>query len=141
MVLILLSVAAPWIANILTIFQLVSTRIDLTPFAFAITGAGMAYAMFRHRLLDLVPVARDIVIDGMSDGMIVLDENRRVVDVNPAAQEILAMLSDTQSIGRPVVEVLAKFPHITERFRGVIEADDESRFAGAIQAVRTRREA
>jgi PAS domain-containing protein len=89
MVWILLSTLTPLIANVITIFKILPILIDLTPFAFTVTGVGMAYALFRHRLLDIAPLARDLVIDGMKDGMIVLDANRRIVDINPAAQRII----------------------------------------------------
>lgn len=54
---VLLGIAAPKLANAITVFNLVLVLIDLTPFAFTITGVGMAFALFRHRLLDLAPIA------------------------------------------------------------------------------------
>src|SRR5688572_11549301 len=89
MLLILLATLTPLIANVVTIFQIFSIQIDLTPFAFAVTGLGLAYALFHHRLLDIAPIARDLIISGMKDGMIVLDASRRIVDINQVAQKIL----------------------------------------------------
>ncbi len=125
MVWILLATLTPLIANAITIFKILPILIDLTPFAFTITGVGMAYALFRHRLLDIAPLARDIVIDGMRDGMIVLDANRRIVDINPAAQNILGLSGEQQPIGKSVAEMLSKWPHLIERYRDVFEAEDE----------------
>lgn len=122
---ILLATLAPLIANIITVFKILPILIDLTPFAFMITGMGMAYALFRHRLLDIAPLARDLVIDGMKDGMIVLDANRRIVDINPAAQTIIGLSGEQQPIGKSMVEVLAKWPQLIERYRNVFEAEDE----------------
>jgi len=128
MILILLSTLTPLIANFVTIFQLLPILIDLTPFAFAVTGVGMAYALFRHRLLDIAPLARDLVIDGMKDGMIVLDANARIVDVNPAAQTILGFASGRPLIGTPIAEVLSRWPAMIERYRNISEAEDEIAF-------------
>ncbi len=125
MIWILLSTLTPLIANVLTIFKIVPILIDLTPFAFTVTGIGMAYALFRHRLLDIAPLARDIVINGMKDGMIVLDANRRIVDINPAAQNILGFSGEKQPIGKPIAEVLNKWPSLIERYRDVSDAEDE----------------
>ena len=125
MIWILLSTLTPLIANALTIFKIVPVIIDLTPFAFTVTGIGMAYALFRHRLLDIAPLARDIVIDGMKDGMIVLDANRRIVDINPAAQNILGLSGEKQPIGKQMAEVLSKWPNLIERYRNVPDAEDE----------------
>jgi len=125
MVWILLATLAPLIANVITIFKLLPILIDLTPFAFAVTGMGMAYALFRHRLLDIAPLARDLVIEGMKDGMMVLDANRRIVDINPAAQNILGLSGEKQFIGKPVAEVLSQWPALIERYRDVADAEDE----------------
>jgi len=125
MILILLATLAPLISNVLVVFSLVPTLLDLTPFAFTITGMGMAYALFRHRLLDIAPIARDIVIDGMKDGMIVLDANGRIVDINPAAQNIIGFSGDGQSIGKSIADVLSQWPHLIESYRNVDEAEDE----------------
>lgn len=122
---ILLATLTPLIANVITIFQLLPILIDLTPFAFTITGIGMAYALFRHRLLDIAPLARDVVIDGMMDGMLVLDANRRIVDINRAAKEILGVAEDDKLIGRRIREVLTQWPHLLQNYRDVYEAEDE----------------
>ncbi len=42
--------------------------------------------IYRYRLFGLVPVARDMVVDSMDDGVIVLDAQRRLVDLNAAAE-------------------------------------------------------
>lgn len=131
MVIVLISTLTPLIANVITIFQLLPIYIDLTPFAFMVTGAGMAYALFRHRLLDIAPIARDIVINGMKDGMIILDSNRRIVDINPAAQEIIGFSGERQPIGKPIAELLAQWPQLIERYRSVDEAEDEITFGEA----------
>ena len=128
MVWILLATLTPLIANVITIFQLLPILIDLTPFAFTVTGVGMAYALFRHRLLDIAPLARDLVIDGMRDGMIVLDANRRIVDINPAAQNILGLSGEKQPIGKSMAELLSQQPSLIERYGDVDEANDEITF-------------
>ena len=125
MVWILLSTLTPLLANVITIFKLLPIIIDLTPFAFTITGVGMAYALFRHRLLDIAPLARDLIIDGMKDGMVVLDGNRRIVDINPAALTILGLSGEKQPIGKAIADVLSKWPALIERYRNVSDAEDE----------------
>jgi PAS domain S-box-containing protein len=125
MIWILFSVAAPWLANAITVFKLLPVLIDLTPFAFTVTGVGMAFALFRHRLLDLTPIARDIVIEGMKDGMIVLDANDRIVDINLAAQDILNLSGEYQPIGKQLADVLTQWPEIIERYQDVTGVTDE----------------
>ncbi|MDP9411368.1 MAG: ATP-binding protein [Actinomycetota bacterium] len=86
----LVAVAAPWVGNGMYVTGLSpAPNLDLTPFAFLISGAALSFGLFRLRLLDIVPVARDAVIEGMDDGVIVVDDEGRLVDLNPAAGRIL----------------------------------------------------
>ena len=127
MIVVLISTLTPLIANAITVFKLLPIYIDLTPFAFTVTGIGMAFAMFRHRLLDIAPVARDLVMNGMRDGVIILDSDRRVVDLNPAAQQIITRLGDAEPIGKSLIDLLAQWPELVERYQRVEvdEAEDE----------------
>ena len=125
MIWILFSTLVPLIANIITVFQIIPILIDLTPFAFTVTGIGMAYALFRHRLLDIAPIARDIIIEGMKDGMIVTDANRRIVDINHAALQIIGLSGEKQPIGKQLADVLTPWSDLVTKFRDVQEAEDE----------------
>ncbi len=79
----------------------------------SISGAIMAYALFRYRLFDIAPLARDAVVEGMADGVIVLDTYDRIVDFNPAAAQLFTDLG-RNALGRPVSEVLAFHPGLLE---------------------------
>jgi signal transduction histidine kinase len=63
--------------------------IDLTPFAFVVTGPCFALALFRFDLLERVPVARQRVLSESDDGFVVLDECERIVTYNPTAAQLL----------------------------------------------------
>ena len=125
MVMLLLSTLAPLIANIISVFQLIPVLIDITPFAFLITGTGMAYALFRHRLLDIAPIARDLVVGGMKDGMIIADANGRIVDINRAAQDMIGLTNEKQPIGKNLAEVLSQWPDLVRRYSDIKETDEE----------------
>jgi signal transduction histidine kinase len=73
----------PWAANVVFLARWVP--LDVTPLAFAVSSLLFAWALFRSALFDLVPVARDVVIDSLSDAMVVTDTTRRVLDMNAAA--------------------------------------------------------
>jgi PAS domain S-box-containing protein len=118
----LIAVLAPWVGNALTISGLSPfPELDLTPFAFTVTGVAMASSLFLFRLLDIIPVAREAVIESMSDGVIVLDEQNRIVDLNPAAQRLAARTA-SKAVGRPFIQVFAPWPEMVERFRDVTDA-------------------
>jgi PAS domain-containing protein len=48
-------------------------------------GPVLLWGIYRHRLVDTSPVAQDAVMEGMSDGTLVLDRRGRIVDLNPSA--------------------------------------------------------
>ncbi|MFN8376048.1 MAG: histidine kinase N-terminal 7TM domain-containing protein [Anaerolineae bacterium] len=82
----LISIFAPWIGNALYLTGV--SVVDLTPFGFTITGLAMAWGMLRFRLLDIVPIARETVIENMPDALWVIDAQYRILELNPAAAEI-----------------------------------------------------
>jgi serine phosphatase RsbU (regulator of sigma subunit) len=79
--------------------------IDPTPLVFGLTAIVMVWGFFRLKLLDLVPVARAIVIEQMNDGVIVLDVYGRIADANAAAGHLIGC-SPSALIGRPADELL-----------------------------------
>jgi len=115
---------APWVGNALYIFRLSPfPDLDLTPFGYTLTGLAVIWGLFRFRLLDIVPVAHDAVISGMPDGVIVLDAENRIVDLNPAAQRIIGRQEEV--IGQPVVLVMSGRPDVIDHFRETTEARGE----------------
>ncbi len=66
--------------------------VDLTPLFFIATGLIAGWAVLRAGLLEVVPVARDQVVETMTDGVLVSDRAGRLVDLNPAARRILALV-------------------------------------------------
>jgi PAS domain S-box-containing protein len=117
---VLVAATIPVFSNVLTNTPLpYLPRIDYTCFAFAVYGAIMAWALFRFKLLTLVPIARDTVLEQMSDSVIVLDRENHIVDVNPAASRIFGQ-ARKDLIGRSaeVLGVWAQLP-------GLIKLHDE----------------
>jgi PAS domain S-box-containing protein len=117
--------AVPLIGNALYISKISPfPNLDLTPFAFTLAGVLWAWGLFHYHLLDIVPVARDAIIESMSDAVIVLDARGRIVDVNPAAQRILGRRA-AEVIGQPARQILAARSDLVERYRDAAEAQDE----------------
>jgi PAS domain S-box-containing protein len=121
-----LGVLAPWVGNGTYLSGLGPVpNLDLTPFAFTFTGLVFAWGLFRFRLLDLVPIARRAVIEGMRDGVIVLDTHNRVVDLNPAVRSILRLPAAANLIGQPAVQVLGDYTDLIKQYRDVLALQTE----------------
>jgi PAS domain S-box-containing protein len=110
----LIGIFAPWVGNYLYLSGLSPfPHTDLTLLGFIITGPALAWGLFYYRMLDIAPVARSVVMEYMSDGVIVLDQQNRIVDYNPAARALFGHTLD-KSIGQPVIEVLTNLPALAE---------------------------
>lgn len=68
--------------------------VDLTPCFFALSGAVLTWGILRMQMLDVLPVAHDMVIESMTDGVIVLDARGRIVDINPAVRRLIGAHPD-----------------------------------------------
>ena len=76
-------------------------------FAVAAAGLGLAigWALSHDPRLDLIPAARDAVVAAMRDGLIVLDEQDRIADLNRTAEKILRRTA-SDAIGRAASEIV-----------------------------------
>lgn len=70
-------------------------------------------ALFHFRMFEVVPVARNRVIEQMRDGMLVLDAQTRVVDLNGAAQQLLGV-NRSELIGRGMKKALEAYPSLVD---------------------------
>ncbi len=82
---------------------------SLTPFAITFAGLLLVIGLMRLRVLNVVPLARETVIEGMSDGVIVLDISNHVADLNAAARSIIGCTT-AQALGRPVEKIWKAWP-------------------------------
>lgn len=97
---------APWIGNSLYLAGLSPLpSIDATPVGFIFTGITFLYAIARYQMFDLMPVARDTLFDELMDGVIVLDEKKRIADINSAATELTGVNVDN-AVGRHISEII-----------------------------------
>lgn len=119
------AVAAPWVGNVVTLSgHSPLAHLDLTPYAFLISCLAFAVGLFFFGLLDIVPVAREVVIESMRDAAIVLDAQDRVVDLNPMAR-IIVNCKAAQAVGRPFAQVFSAWPELLERCRDSLGMDKE----------------
>jgi diguanylate cyclase (GGDEF)-like protein/PAS domain S-box-containing protein len=106
--------------------SLVFKDLDRAPLAFGISAIIYVYAIFRHQFMDLIPIARGRLIENMSDGVLVLDSQGRIVDINPAMDAFLDA-EPKSFIGRNVSEALNIWNESTEHLLTGLETRTEMR--------------
>ncbi|MHA2327092.1 MAG: histidine kinase N-terminal 7TM domain-containing protein [Candidatus Hodarchaeales archaeon] len=97
LIILIIASTIPMVANIIRVFKLLPSIafLDLTPVSFVIAYLMFAFALFETRFLDIVPIARHQVFTDILDGLMVIDCDWRLLDINSAAHSIL--LPDLES--------------------------------------------
>ena len=120
----------------LSIFAVANIKIapqrDIAPFSIAIGNMVVAWGLFRHGLFDIIPIAREYIVENMVDPVIVLDVDNRVVDINPAAVKSLGK-QVSGVLGKSTSDVFENWPVIareletsdTEQKELVVQRDDD----------------
>jgi len=99
---------------------------DINPFSFILVSVLTTFALFGTGMFNFAPVARERVFMSMGESCVIVDENGRIVDMNPRAKEILPILN-AAVIGRPAGDIFSGLPPlaqaISRREKGEIEFD------------------
>ncbi|MBZ0275501.1 MAG: PAS domain S-box protein [Anaerolineae bacterium] len=117
----LIAAFVPWAGNVL---YMAGLSMDLTSVGFVVTGVIVILALFRYRLLDIVPVARDALIASMSDAVLVFDAQNRLVDLNRSAEKLIQQAA-AKVIGQPIARVFPNRLDLLEEYQDVEEAHTE----------------
>jgi PAS domain S-box-containing protein len=89
---------------------------DITPYTLGIGNLIYAWGLFRYGLFEITPIAREAVMEYMNDAAIVVDDQSRVVDINPAALWGLELTAG-QIVGFPVSNLFAGRPDLLKLFQ------------------------
>jgi len=119
--LLLLAFPLPWAGNALYLAGLAGggRGYDFTPVGFAFAGLFLLWAMFRLQLVDIIPIARERVIESMGESLFILDQEGRLAATNPAARTLIeelggpaAALPDTKLLGKSAAELFSAWPEL-----------------------------
>lgn len=93
----------PWMVNLAYLLGIRPFKsLDLTPFAFIVTIVLIALAIYRFKLFDIIPIAREKVLDLIQDGYLVLDDQNRAIDCNLSFKKYLPDNEKHRIIGRHI---------------------------------------
>ncbi|MCA9947716.1 MAG: PAS domain S-box protein, partial [Anaerolineales bacterium] len=118
----------PLIGNLIYLLDLVPIPgLDLTPYAFAVSGFLVAWGIYRLELFDINPIARQTAVGSIRDGLMVLDNQQRIIDINPAASLIVGKAAN-EVIGKHILSVIRSKPELTATYKRIMEATSASVF-------------
>lgn len=124
----------PWLSNLVYLTDfVVLPGIDSTPVAFSLTGLIYTLGLWRVRIFDLAPLARDAVVEYMDAGVLLLDAELELVDANPAAVRLLEIPQPLPA-GQPILAVRPElavlqqgFAHGDDRVQELVLTNDHQR--------------
>lgn len=81
----------PFLANTAYFFGLVPDHIDPTPLTMPLFAVPLAISLLKYHFLDVMPIARERVFEAISDGVVVVNPEGRIIDANGAAERLLGI--------------------------------------------------
>ena len=84
--------------------------LDVPAFSFALAGVLVLVGLARERVPALSPIARDMLVEAMPDGLIVEDSHGRVIDANPSALSLLR--KSGRILGSPLQRAFDDWPEL-----------------------------
>ncbi len=114
---ILVLFAIGWLANIIYILGLSPIPgLDVTSLSFTFIAAVLFWFIARKQLFDLVPIARGRVVDNLAHGVIVINDDDVIVDINPAALSITSYKGPSP-LGITIWEMFADYADLLQPLR------------------------
>lgn len=120
-----------WLGHFVTNLP-ISKILAPAPVSFFLSGLFTAWAFHRWRMYGIVPLAQDAVVQSTIDGLVVVDEQNYVVELNPAARSIFGELSAAQ--GTSFDEVCQRWPELGAVQSGETAIELERAFSGTLRS-------
>lgn len=95
-VVIIIGALVPWAANVVYVAGLSPVEgLDITTVSFTASGIFFAWGIMRLKFLNVIPIAHALIVEQMQDGIIVLDDQGCLIEINPQAR-VIANLRDAR---------------------------------------------
>ena len=89
--LIIIGTMFPIVVNVLGTLKIYNMNVCLTPISFSIAVIFYTFAIMKFNFLKITPIALQKIVDRISDGYVVLDENNAITDFNKTFLDIFKL--------------------------------------------------
>ena len=89
--LIIIGTMFPIVVNVLGTLKIYNMNVCLTPISFSIAVIFYTFAIMKFNFLKITPIALQKIVDRISDGYVVLDENNVITDFNKTFLDIFKL--------------------------------------------------
>jgi PAS domain S-box-containing protein len=112
-----LGATAPLVFNVIYLFQIKALEgFDFTPLALSISGILYALLIFRFHFLDVNTIARNSLVEQIPEGILVLNTEGNITDMNRAAENIMGF-TKSEVNNLPIGQVWPEFRKIKPSFQ------------------------
>ncbi|MEW5939997.1 MAG: diguanylate cyclase [Chloroflexota bacterium] len=101
-----------------------SFPINFSPITLTVSAGLIGLILFGFPVFDLLPIARDVVMEHIPEMVVVTDAHDRVLDANSVARKWLGK-TESEMIGRDPVDVFCDWPQLVNRFLLTHETHEE----------------
>lgn len=106
----ILGILIPWIGNITFIFRITPIEnLDLAPFVFVTAGTLIAWGLFYNQVVSIINLAHNVLIDRMGDGLLVMDKQNWILEMNLSALSIFRV-NKASVTGHPAEHLFQAHP-------------------------------
>ncbi len=100
----------PILTNIIALMHIApGPALDLTSFGMTATALTFFWALYHYRLLHILPMAGEQILENMQDAVLLVDSRGRVIHANPALLGLLGVESLDAVLGETMDEVLPEW--------------------------------
>ena len=92
--LIIAGTSVPIVVNLMGTFKIFEMNVCMTPISFSIAMIFFTFAILKFNFLNITPIALRKIVDRMSDGYVVLDDNNLITDFNQTFLNIFKLKSE-----------------------------------------------
>ena len=92
--LIIIGTMFPILVNLLGTFKIYDMNVCLTPISFSIAVIFYTFAILKFNFLKITPIALQKIVDRISDGYVVLDEDNIITDFNKTFLSVFKLKSE-----------------------------------------------
>lgn len=107
--------------------------LDLSPVSFVLSSILITIGILRFRLFDLTPIAHDLVFKGVTSGVLMIDLNDNIIDLNPAAELILNRTKN-EIIGKNMFALFPQYQDLIKQIKDLTNTRTEIAL-GATQSI------
>ena len=118
----LIGLALPFAVYVLYIGHVTPPGLDVNAYVQLVGITIVAWGMLSYQILDIAPIAKEVIVSTMHDAVLVFDSRLRLVDLNPAA----FMLVGAVKMGIDLEAVFAGWPDLKALVAAVSQPESAS---------------